>query len=129
MTLLFFERILQEFCQRNHLSGEQFDEDACCHLAVDGYLPLLLRADVDNARLTLYGPVRSRISGNISPSLIHMIKQQVLAVNVVLRNQGPCLIPQTPWMLGYRHLAIASLRVEVLEEEIEKFAYWLEHYR
>lgn len=129
MSSLFFENILREFCRRNHLRGEVFDEDGCCHLVVDGDLPLLLRADEANARLSVYGPVRSRIAGKISRSLIPMIKQQVLAVNVAMRNNGPDLVPQAPWMLGYLHLPVAHLRVEDLEEGIEKFIGWLARYR
>ncbi len=128
---LIFEELLQKFCRNHQLPEESFGADNCFQLKVDGYLPVLLHADVDNARLSFYGPIPSRISGKISPAVIDMIKTQVLATNsnIGMRNNGPDIVPQMPWIFGYQHLPIAGLHVAVLEKEIDQFVIWLRQYK
>ncbi len=127
---LIFDDLLQRFCRSHHLPEKKFDADNCFQIKVDGYLPVMLHADVVNAYLSIYGPIPSRISGKISPAVIDIIKKNILTTNKIeIRNHGPDIFPQAPWIFGYRHLPIAGLHEKVLGEEIDNFVSWLRQYR
>ncbi|WP_406290633.1 CesT family type III secretion system chaperone [Embleya sp. NBC_00896] len=125
----FFDQLLTEFCRRNRLREEAFDEDGFCVLINDGDRPLLLRVEEAETRLSLYLPVRSRISGDNSGALLPAMKRQAVAATGITRQSGPALVPQAPWMLGYLDLPAAHLSVETLEKTIEEFIHWSVGYR
>ncbi|WP_157659877.1 CesT family type III secretion system chaperone [Burkholderia ubonensis] len=127
MPFCFAAATLGEFCQRNHLPALTFDPQGCCHILLDGQLPVTLRSAPDRNRLTLIAQVDAWLPDH--PSRAWLENCLSAAMNPLLNDQPGLGWHRDLGLAAFIHLDNELGSVLQLEVALARLAEWIERWR